>query len=152
MVANSADLCSVSLRAYFGFCRNVSACAVHLPGFLMHYALKKYTKPPYKDLLLVALGFGLLTLIFQNRYLLIGSGIALLACVHPLSAKFFVGVWNKLGKTMGYVNSRILLTLLFLFLVVPLALLYRISRKKIIAQNTAWKQANPVATDFTKLW
>ncbi len=118
----------------------------------MSALLKKYFKPPYTDLYLVALGFGLLSLLFKNPYLLIGSGSALAACLHPVSAAAAAKIWKKAGKAVGWVNSQVLLTTLFFIFITPLAIIFRLSHKKNKQAASTWKTTEAEGTDFTKPW
>jgi hypothetical protein len=114
--------------------------------------MKKYIKAPYVDLYLVALGFGLLSFLFKTPYFLIGSGLALTACLNASWAYFVAETWKKIAKAMGWVNSRFLLTILFLTLITPLALIHRIFRKEGQLENSGWKLVKNGETDFTKPW
>lgn len=114
--------------------------------------LKKFFAPPYTDLYLVALGFGLLSLLFKTSYLLIGSGVALAAILHPISADIATKIWKKTGKFVGWVNSQVLLTALFFAFIAPLAFIYRFSRKKKQKAASEWKTTEAKGTDFTKPW
>ena len=47
----------------------------------------------------------------------------------PPVAKLVVGAWNKLSEILGTISSTILLSLLFFFILSPIALMYRLLKK-----------------------
>jgi hypothetical protein len=53
----------------------------------------------------------------------------LLGVVVPEALRGFHGFWMKLGHQLGAIQSRVLLTIVFFFVVTPLGLLLRIARK-----------------------
>jgi hypothetical protein len=57
-------------------------------------------------------------------------GILALAAVGGLPLRASAWVWVLLGEVLGWVNSRILLTLLFYLVLTPIAILYRTFGKK----------------------
>lgn len=63
------------------------------------------------------------------------SGIFLvLAVALPISLKPIYIVWMKLGAVLGWVNTRIILTFIFYFLITPIALLLRALRIDLLKQ------------------
>jgi len=87
--------------------------------------------------LVMAGGLGGLTFV---RYLLVGSvawwlvGLALVllsvGLVAPRALAPLQKVWMKLAAVLGFVNQRILLTILFGLLITPIALLLRLLGKQ----------------------
>lgn len=87
--------------------------------------------------LVMAAGFGALTLI---RYLWTGSvtwwlsGLGALFLIAALVVPAWLGpiraAWMKLAAVLGYLNSRILLTVVFAGLITPIALLLRLVGKQ----------------------
>ena len=58
-----------------------------------------------------------------------------LALVAPRLLRFVYIPWMKLGSALGYVNTRIILTLFFIVVVLPLALLVRVLGKDPLART-----------------
>lgn len=56
--------------------------------------------------------------------------------------------WMQLGKGLGYINSKILLSIVFLVVVVPIGIL---KRKKKSATSSNWLQSDVKEVDFRKL-
>lgn len=93
------------------------------------------SKNPYKDLLVIVLGFLAFFLLTKKAFLLYISGAVALASVSSeFIAEKIVWGWYKLAEGLGYISSRILLSLVFFLFLTPLALLYRIFRKKDVLQ------------------
>ena len=58
-----------------------------------------------------------------------------LALVAPRLLRFVYVPWMKLGSALGYVNTRIILSLFFIVVVLPLALLVRVLGKDPLART-----------------
>ncbi len=94
-------------------------------------------KSPFKDILVIACGFLLLFLFLEKKGhvhisvpLLYGViSIVLLSLISKRIAEKIVWAWYKLAQGLGYVNSRILLTIIFYVFLTPIAILYRLSGK-----------------------
>lgn len=105
----------------------------------------------YLDLLIIAAGFTLLAYLWDVVYLYIPAGVAGLCALHPKTASALSLGWEKLGKALGWVNTRILLTVFFALVITPIALLSRAFAKKSKAK-TMWKDVSDHPTDFDKPW
>jgi hypothetical protein len=66
-----------------------------------------------------------------------GVGLVLLACglVHPPLLKWPSGVWWRFSRALGYVNVRILLSILFFFVLTPLSIVWRLAGKDPLARR-----------------
>ena len=111
-----------------------------------HKPLKKI----YLDLLVIAVGFAVLAYGFAFPYLCIGSGIAIVAAIHPKSAAAVSLGWEKFGKALGWINSRILLSVFFVLFITPFSVLVRLFSKK--QAEGRWKDVSQQGVDFTKPW
>ena len=89
----------------------------------------------YKANLVISTGLLVLYIfVFPNRYLLYtGTAVGLLTVLWPGLAQWISWGWYKLAEGLGYVNSRILLTLVFFVFLLPIALLYRLFNRNIFA-------------------
>ena len=81
--------------------------------------------------------FGLLLPLLKGRSLpltpwLIALLFAVLALAIPQSLGLTYRLWMKLGRALGWINSRIILTLLFWGVVTPLSLLFKLVRRDIL--------------------
>lgn len=78
-------------------------------------------------ILVIVTGLVLLGLVFKNNAL-IWAGIVI-SIVSMLSVKIeslIIHAWMKLAFVLGWINSRILLTIIFYLFLVPLSLLKRL--------------------------
>ena len=64
-------------------------------------------------------------------------GLVLLVCglVHPPVLKVPSAMWWQLSRALGHVNTRVLLTLMFALVFVPLSLLWRLIGKDPLARR-----------------
>ena len=68
--------------------------------------------------------------IFNKLFLLILALLIGLVGLISLKARMvIVNTWIRLGKALGYVNSRIILSVIYFFILTPIALLSRIFSK-----------------------
>ena len=84
----------------------------------------------YKNVLIIVTGLLTLNLIFNWVYLLYAALlISLLSLIIPKLAVLIVKLWFKLAEVLGWINSRILLSLVFYFFLLPIAIIYRLFNK-----------------------
>ena len=87
--------------------------------------------------------------LFHHSYLI---SLTSVGCFLLLGATFCPGVlnpvrkvWEKIGMLLGMVNSYIILTFIFFFIVTPIALFLKLMRKDLLSlkinknENTYWK-------------
>lgn len=99
------------------------------------FALMPKSKNPYKDILVIVLGFLFFYLLTKKSFLLyISGGVALAGVSSEFMAEKIVWGWYKLAEGLGYVSSRILLSVIFFLFLTPLAMLYRLSRRTDVLQ------------------
>jgi hypothetical protein len=75
-----------------------------------------------------------------------GVGVVLigLGLTAPRLLKYPSAVWWKFAMILGYVNARIILTIAFLFVLTPLALIWRvIGRDPLAIQKQHWPGWSP---------
>ena len=116
----------------------------------------------YKANLVISTGLLVLYIfVFPNRYLLYtGTAVGLLTVLWPGLARWISWGWYKLAEGLGYVNSRILLTLVFFVFLLPIALLYRLFNRNIFAlrsgrtDKSLYKERNHrySANDLENVW
>ncbi len=86
------------------------------------------------------LGFGLISLfgllfpLLKDNPLpmwpyLIGTGVLIPAFIRPQSLKLVYGPWMKMGHCLGWVNTRILLGIIFYGLITPMGIVMRLLGK-----------------------
>lgn len=65
----------------------------------------------------------------------IGALLVLLGWMHPPLLKWPSALWWRVAYVLGYVNARILLTLLFAILLVPLSIVWRLTGNDPLARR-----------------
>ena len=82
--------------------------------------------------LLILGGFGALLAFRKHHYQTggsfagVGAAVFLLALISPPATLWLRALWLRLAAALGWVNSRILLTVIFFVLLTPIALLRRL--------------------------
>jgi len=70
-----------------------------------------------------------------------GIGVVLLACglVYPPILKYPSAAWWRFSRALGYVNARVLLTILFSLVLVPLSVVWKLTGKDpLTRRRAAW--------------
>ncbi|MEH3113856.1 SxtJ family membrane protein [Pedobacter terrae] len=86
--------------------------------------------------LIVGTAFVLLCIIFwkgtylQHLFLLLSLGLIITAIVAPLYLEPIRKIWLNIGHILGVVNGTVLLTLVFIFILSPIAFLRRLFKKQ----------------------
>lgn len=123
MVAGPHHHCHVITWRLTHFRRQLSRCSLYLFPVLMKWKAK------HSSLLVIALGFGVFFLLFRKDWMLLPVGISAIGFViGPVGEYIHVG-WMLLAKVLGYINSRILLSIVFFLILTPIALLMRLLGK-----------------------
>jgi hypothetical protein len=65
----------------------------------------------------------------------IGAGLVLLGGVRPSLLKWPSALWWRFARALGYVNARVILTVLFVVVLVPLSLIWRLTGKDPLARR-----------------
>ncbi|HPX75537.1 MAG TPA: hypothetical protein PLW77_03035 [Bacteroidales bacterium] len=109
------------------------------------------------DCLVIVAALIVLGIIFENIYFYyIAGGIALLCGLIPKIAFYISFLWQSIGLILGFFVSKILLTIIFYFIVFPFSLLQKLfSKNPSISKKTLetyWKTRTNTSIDFEKLW
>lgn len=88
--------------------------------------------------------------------LFIAASLALIIAFFPVCAYYISFLWQQLGKIIGFFVSKIILAIIFIFILTPIAILYRLfSKKRPISEKNAksyWVYKDNRDIDFNKLW
>lgn len=94
-----------------------------------------------ETILVITTGLLVLYYIFEAPKLILAATIiSVLGLAFPIVSKGISWVWYKLALALGYINSRILLTLIFIIFLVPVAFLARIFTSDLLRLK---KRPNP---------
>lgn len=83
-----------------------------------------------QSILVILLGFLLLYLVFRWKgFLWIGSLIGIPGLVSSILRTYILRGWYKLASILGFINSKIILSVIFYLILTPIALVSRIFSK-----------------------
>lgn len=88
----------------------------------------------------------------HNYFYFLVLGLGILLYTFEGLAELFVHYWMKLGKLLGDINARIILSVLFFVVLIPLTFLKKLSLGKISERSSSWKSIEGETIDFTKPW
>ncbi len=113
-----------------------------------------------KALLVIVTGLVILFFIFKGKGFLYAAaiiGVASLAI--PIAGDGIIWLWFKIAEVLGWINSRILLSLIFYIFLFPIALLARAATKskmhlKRVKDNSVYDTRNHKYTgkDLENIW
>ena len=84
----------------------------------------------YKSILVIVIGFLALAWIFKLTWLeQIAFAIGLIAIFIPWAAKWIEWAWLKVATGLGWLNSRILLSIVYFVFLLPIAWIARLFTK-----------------------
>ena len=63
---------------------------------------------------------------FRFWTLFIGLPLIIIGLISPKNLKLFYQIWIKIGNILGFINSKIILTSIFVLIVQPIALIMKI--------------------------
>ena len=109
----------------------------------------------------IVIGF-IIPLIFGHSFrfwtLLIGLPLIILSLIKPISLRTPYKIWIKIGFILGWVNSRLILGLVFILVLIPIALIMKILRhdplrKNLISNLKSYREVNSYhKNDVTKIF
>ena len=83
-----------------------------------------------KALLVIVSGLLVFYLIFDKAWLVYtATGVGVISLMIPALGTLLIKGWFKLAELLGWVNSRIILSVVYFIFLLPLALLSRLSKK-----------------------
>ena len=114
-------------------------------------------KAKHTSLLVIAIGFAIFYLLFKRAWMLTPIGVCVIGFIIGPVGDFTHIVWMQLAKVLGYINSRVLLFLLFFLILTPLAFmqkLFQSKSKKALSPESCFTARNHlfVKSDLIKPW
>jgi hypothetical protein len=84
-----------------------------------------------ETILVITAGMMAFHFIFKRvEFLYVALGIAVVGLAIPIAAKYIHLGWMGLAKVLGFINSHILLGVIFFFILTPIALLRNLVSRK----------------------
>jgi hypothetical protein len=84
---------------------------------------------PYQTILVIVTGFliiGFLIPSLRLYFFYTASAIGFFGLLSQMTRNWIIWIWEKLSLALGCFNSRILLSVVFIFFLTPIAFLYRL--------------------------
>jgi uncharacterized membrane protein len=114
----------------------------------------------HETILTMTIGFVALYLIFSAKWLIwIAFGLGISGIFFPTLAQGISRLWMKFAEGLGFVNSRILLSLIFFLFLFPISLLFRLFNKDALhlrkpGNGSAYSDRSHTygKGDFEKMW
>jgi uncharacterized membrane protein len=132
---------------------------IYLHAFLIATVMKTNQSKNLEALLVIVTGFLVLYFVFDIKILLyVALAVGLISILIKPLAFLLAKAWYKLGDLLGWIVSKIVLSLMFYVLLVPLALLHNLFNKNAMQlKNTSksmWKlrEHTYAENDFKNTW
>jgi len=122
--------------SYIG--RQQCGCTFYLFAFLMKWL------PRHTSLTVIITGFSLLFVYFRSEWILLPVVIASGGFISGRFGEWVHLTWMKLARALGWINSRILLGVVFYALLTPIALIARL-----LGKTSIRKKADAATSQFT---
>jgi hypothetical protein len=84
---------------------------------------------PYQSLLVMVTGFLVLAYVFPDGAFYWNTAaliVGLLGLISSITRRAILWVWNGLSLVLGWINSRIILSVVFIFFLAPIGFLYKL--------------------------
>jgi hypothetical protein len=120
-------------------------------------AMTEEKKEQYKTILVLCAGFALIGWRVHQVYIVVAAGLVLLAgMASGYMLQKITEAWLWIGEKIGAVMSRVILSIVFIFFLTPIAVLYRTfgSEKNKDKKDSYFKERNHTyaASDLEKIF
>lgn len=121
--------------------------------------MKTQKEKSLETLLILAGAFIVLFWIYNKKiFLLLALFLVLIGVVSPYIAEKISWCWLKFSEVIGYVMSKVILTIIFFIFLLPLSLLYKVFNKDALSlkrkSNSYYTERNHTYTgkDLENMW
>jgi hypothetical protein len=112
-----------------------------------------------ETMLVITVGLLVLHVVFKEKNILIGALIiGLIGVFSDFLSDKITWAWLKIAEVMGRISSTILLSVVFFVFLMPIAFLFRLTRKDLLKlkspEGTVYQERNHlfVAKDLENVW
>lgn len=95
----------------------------------------------HTSLTVIAIGFGILYFFFRKEWMLVPIAVVLIGFIFGNVGTFIHLTWMMIAKVLGFINSRILLSIIFFLILTPIALLMRLLGKSSFVKSAKGKNS-----------
>ncbi len=121
--------------------------------------MNKQSSTQTTTILVIVLGLLVLSFIFKAEILVkIATGIGILALVFPVIGQWIEFIWMKIAEVLGWINTRVLLGVVFFIVLFPISILYRLTSKDLLRlkkpQGSVFFSRDHIYSkeDFENIW
>lgn len=75
--------------------------------------------------------------IFHEWFVIASCTIGILHLLFPAIGSLMIKIWFKIGHILGWINTRILLTVIFYAILFPISILYKMSNRNSLQRKRA---------------
>jgi len=98
--------------------------------------MQQDNKENSKTLLVIVTGLLVLKFIFKSDYFLYAALIiGFISLLIPIVGDAIVWFWFKIAQVLGWINTRVILSIVFFTFVTPIALLSRVFKRNMLQLN-----------------
>ena len=100
---------------------------------------------PYQTILVMVTGFLVLGHFFSlsGKYFYYAAlAVGILGLASSTTRDWIVWIWEKISYALGWFNSRILLSIVFIIFLTPIAILYRLVKRDVMAIRKSPDKSN----------
>jgi hypothetical protein len=93
---------------------------------------------PYQTILVIVTGFlsiGFLFPALQKYFFIAALVVGILGLLSHVTRSWIIWIWEKLSNALGWFNSKVLLSIVFIFFLTPIAVLYRLFKGDALKVN-----------------
>lgn len=98
-------------------------------------------KKQHSSLIIISIGFSSIFLLTKNEWFLLPTFAAIAGFLLTKLGEIIHRGWMQLAKVLGYINSRILLSIIFFLILTPIALLMRLLGKTQFVKKAGSQQS-----------
>lgn len=112
-------------------------------------------KEEYKTILVLVVGFTVIGFVWKiNGLLYFSLAVLFVSIISTRTAKNIARLWMAIGKSMGAINTKIILSIFFVFIVIPLSFIKRLLTPTPKQNNTTnWVRGKEEETiNFNDPW
>ena len=105
----------------------------------------------HKTQLVIVVGFMALSYVFAVEWLKhLSLALGLIFLISPRISDWILWFWDKLALVLGWINTRIILSLVFYIFLLPIALLYKLFNRDPL--GISWKNDSSSFEDRSHLY
>ncbi len=91
---------------------------------------------PFKSILLIVTGLLICSSLFQlTAFYYFAIGIAIICLLWTSGMNYILDIWGFIGRILGWINTRIILGIIFYFILFPISIFYKFRSNHMLKGN-----------------